>query len=133
MVHGPVLALGPGLFCPSLSMSRAIVHGCSGVYSCVSAHLVAQDNWYVCDLVLCVVFDVSNMVRTFHAARRMLVLGPSRLSVILLTSRGLSSEVVIQPVGWLKSAIGSMVVLTFIVVSVTRVFVFYGVELFAPR
>ena len=70
-------------------------------------------------LITCAVLDVSNMVRTFHAARRMVVLGPSRLSVVLLTSRGLSSEGVIQPVGWVKSTMGSMVVVAFLDVSVT--------------
>ena len=70
------------------------------------------------------------MVWTFYAPRQILVLGPSRLSVVLLTSRGLSSEVLIRPVGWLKSATGSEVVVAFIVVSVTESF--YGVESLTP-
>lgn len=44
-------------------------------------------------------------------------------AVVLLVSRGVSSEVAMRSIGWLKSVIGSIVVVTFVVVSVTRVFI----------
>jgi len=70
----------------------------------------------------CANFKVSFIVRTFHAPMLMLVLGPSRLSVAHLPSwRRLSAGVVILP-GWLKSAMGPLVVVSIVVVSVTIIY-----------
>lgn len=66
------------------------------------------------------------MVQTFDAPRQIWVLGQSRLSVILLTSFKFSSEIVIWPVGWLKSAAGSEVIVALVVVSIIECFFLRG-------
>ena len=58
----------------------------------------------------CASFAASFIIRTFHVPSLILVLGPSKLSFAHLPSWGsLSAGVVILP-GWLKSAIGPLVV-----------------------
>ncbi|KAK2188965.1 hypothetical protein NP493_119g08048 [Ridgeia piscesae] len=67
----------------------------------------------------CANFEASFIVRRFHVPMLILVLGPSKLSVAHLPSWcKLSTGVVILP-GWLKSAMGPLVVVSIVVVSVT--------------
>ena len=88
------------------------VHQHSLILSMSSLYLVSPMN--------CAALDVSNIVRTFHAPRRILALDLRRLSFPLLTSCWrLSSGEFMLPTSWLKSAAGSVMVVVIVLVSVT--------------